>query len=532
MNGTNEDYFAPINILFQYFNNSKELTNFTNYNEALELEPINTVLNSKQYYGHKILWYIRLCLTGRKFPNNEEKMKPELYNKLIPDITYWLITEKVMKAFINFDPKDYFNILKNIFSLEMYYNKLVETAKNLDIKIQVTAQLLNEKYNISDIEPLTLIENIVNYCRDQNNKIKNYLYDFVIISSKLNNINKKLRTEAVNFILSNYGDVSNDKNNTELYAFINNIIDCIKNEEMFNNFDYSEFLDKIKFDIYDEVKFFLLNKTKQYQKCLELFIDPKSHINDKINKLFKWIHDTHKSLVNNEKGLNQFKGNIINNLKNIAEIDIEKFDIMVNEIFPEEKRMLLEKLLSKDQQISLKYIETLVKGINNKLNSDDGNDEIKRDIENVTFILYLHIKLLCQLKKYDEILEALQQNHLYPYEKCLQLCLDNKVYDSAIYLYQINGELSKAVEICLGRIDEEFKNFLSDIDKNKIQNIAEINEHYWPKIEKYLNRGIDVCEHNSQGNDDDIWFDILGKLFQFEKKLGIFPDFGSRENII
>ena len=520
MNGTNEDYFAPINIMFQYFNNSKELTNFTNYNEALELEPINTVLNSKQYYGHKILWYIRLCLTGRKFPNNEEKMKPELYNKLIPDITYWLITEKVMKAFINFDPKDYFNILKNIFSLEMYYNKLVETAKNLDIKIQVTAQLLNEKYNISDIEPLTLIENIVNYCRDQNNKIKNYLYDFVIISSKLNNINKKLRTEAVNFILSNYGDVSNDKNNTELYAFINNIIDCIKNEEMFNNFDYSEFLDKIKFDIYDEVKFFLLNKTKQYQKCLELFIDPKSHINDKINRLFKWIHDTHKSLVNNDKGLNQFKGNIINNLKNIAEIDIEKFDIMVNEIFPEEKRMLLEKLLSKDQQISLKYIETLVKGINNKLNSDDGNDEIKRDIENVTFILYLHIKLLCQLKKYDEILEALQQNHLYPYEKCLQLCLDNKVYDSAIYLYQINGELSKAVEICLGRIDEEFKKFLSDVDKNKIQNIAEINENYWPKIEKYLNRGIDVCEHNSQGNDDDIWFDILGKLFQFEKKLG------------
>jgi hypothetical protein len=69
----------------------------------LEIETINTtVLNSKQYCGHKILWYLRLCLTGRKFPNNEEKMKPELYKKLIPDITYWLITEEVMKVFIDF----------------------------------------------------------------------------------------------------------------------------------------------------------------------------------------------------------------------------------------------------------------------------------------------------------------------------------------------------------------------------------------------------------------------------------------------
>ena len=69
----------------------------------MDIETINTtVLNSKQSCGHKILWYLRLCLTGRKFPNNEEKMKPELYKKLIPDITYWLITEEVMKVFIDF----------------------------------------------------------------------------------------------------------------------------------------------------------------------------------------------------------------------------------------------------------------------------------------------------------------------------------------------------------------------------------------------------------------------------------------------
>ena len=518
MNGSYEDYFAPINIMFQYFNKANELPNFTTYNEALESEKMKTVLNSKQYYGHKILWYLRLCLTGRKFPNNEEKMKPELYNKLIPDITYWLITEKVMNVFINFDPKDYFNILKNIFSLEFFYNKLVESANNLDIKIAITAQLLNSKFNISDIEPLTLIENIINYCRDQNNEIKNYLYDFVITSSKLNNINKKLRTETVNYILSNYGDVAKDKNNEELKSFINNIITFIDND-MFNNFDYTNFIEKIKFDIYDEVKLYLLNKTKQYQKCLELYIEPNSYINDKKNRLFKWIHETHQDVLYNEKGLNQLKSNIMSNLKKIAHINIKNFDTMVKEIFPNDQKIVLEKLLSEDKEMCLKYIETLVKAINNDLNRDDDNDDIKRDNENISFILYLHIKLLCEMKKYDEILEALEKNDLYPYERCLDLCIKNKVYDSIIYLYQVNGDLSKAVNVCLDRIDEAFKNYLSDLDNNQITNLSEIKDNYWNKIEKYLKRGIKVCEHNSQDNDDDIWFDLLGKLFQFEKQL-------------
>ena len=517
MNGSNEDYFAPINIMFQYFNTANALTNFTTYNEALELEMIDTVLNSKQYYGHKLLWYLRLCLTGRKFPNNEEKMKPELYNKLIPDITYWLLTEKVMNAFLEFDPKDFFIILKNIFSLEVYYKKLVETAKNADKKIEVTAQLLNEYCNISDIEPITLIDFIVTFCRNKNNEIKNYLYDFVIISSKLNNINKKLRTEAVNFILSNYGDIVKDNNNTELYTFINNIIDFISNEEMFNTFDYSNFLDKIKFDIFDEVKLFLLNKTKQYNKCLQLFIDKNSNINDKINRLFEWIHETHKSLINNEKGLNQLKKDIINNLKNIADINIEKFDIMVKEIFPEETKRILENILLEDKKICLKYIEVLVKAINsNKENEDD----IKRDIENISFILTLHIQLLCEFGKKDEILKSLQKNHLYPYEQCLNLCIENNVFDSIIYLYQTNGELTKAMNICLGRIDEYFRNFISDIDKNKISNNSEIEENYLKKIEKYINKGIGVCEYNPQGNEDDIWFNLLGKLYQYEEKCG------------
>ena len=105
MNGNPEDYFAPVSLMFQHFTMANELSDFTNYHDALEFNSVKKVLNSKQYYGHKILWYFRLCLTGRKFPNTDELMKPELFNALIPDITYWLMTEKVMEAFLEFDPK-------------------------------------------------------------------------------------------------------------------------------------------------------------------------------------------------------------------------------------------------------------------------------------------------------------------------------------------------------------------------------------------------------------------------------------------
>ena len=522
MDGKDEDYFAPIRIMFQYFISAKDLFNFTTYNEALEIETINTVLNSRQYFGHKILWYLRLCLTGRKFPNNEEKMKPELYKKLIPDITYWLITEKVMNVFIDFDPKDYFNILKNIFSLNIYYKLLVERANDIDMKIAVTAQLLNDKFNISDIEPVTLIENIVNYCRDKSREIKIYLYDFVIASSKLNNINKSIRTEAVYFILGNYGDVITEHNNEELKLFIKNIIDFIKDDQMFNDFDYNNILEKIKFNIFDEVKLYLLNKLKQYKKCLELFIEKHSNIDNKIERLFNWIDDTYKTLLNNDKGKKKFKSDILDNLKEIADINIDSFENMVKEIFPDEKRKILDKLLSEDKEICLKYIEALVKTINSQLDNDEEIDKLKNDTENTSFILGYHIKLLCEFDKKDEILEALQKNHLYPYQECLNLCIDNHVYDAIIYLYQLNGELSMAVKICLDRIDEAFKQLLADIDKKKISNVSEIDENYWKKMEKYLKKGIEVCENNSKGNEDedDIWFSILNKLFDCEKKLG------------
>ena len=529
MSGENEDYFEPIKIMYQYFISSFELKDFVNYNQALKNNSLSEILQSKQYYGHKILWYIKLCLTGRKFPNNEEKMKPELFNKLIPDITYWLISERVMNSFINFDCKDYFSILQNIFSLEIYHKILEETAKEHNMKIQICAMLYSEKYQLSNIEPLSLIEYIFNLCKDKDDKIKLYLYIFLIISGKNSNIkiNKKLIEEAINFVLRKYGNLTEDNYNEEISLLTKSIIELIDNKYMFSDYDLDLIYENIHSDFFDEVGFYISNKIKKYHKCLELLIKPKTSINNRAERLFNWISNIYTSLTLDEKGMKEFKKELKNKLTEIANIDLIKFDEMIKEIFQGERKIVLETLVSKNRQLCLQYIELL-------LSKHFQNIEIDEEIDfnNQEFISYfsvLHIKLLCEFKKFDKVVKAVENKNLnYPFHETLKLCLENEIYDAMIYLYKINGESVNGVEQCVERLDDNFQTFINDIENNKVLNTQNVEDKYIYINRKYLNDGIQVCEHNSESVDDEIWFKLLNKLYEFDNVLN--EEFEKYEN--
>ena len=524
MNGSDEKYFEPINIMYDYFSfKAIEIPNFKNYNNALKENNIKLVLNSKQYYGHKILWYCKHCLTGRKFPDAEEKMKPDLFNKLICDIVYWLLSEKVMSSLLDFDSKDYFSIIKNIFSIKLYHSKLVESAKNTNLKITVITSL-NSMYHIDDIEPLSLIKYIVAFCQKKSDEVKLYLYDFVIYSFKENNIDKNLRIESVHFVLSNYVKIIKNINNQELSSLIKAIITLIDDESFYDS-DYNKLLQSINSEIFDEVKLFLLNKMKLYQKCLSLFLDEKSQITNKVNRLFAWIHNIFSSLTRISKINTDFKQYILSDITKIANLNIEKFELMVREVFPKEKKIVINKLAKEDKNILFNYISLLAKLIRSTAEENEKQENIEEqildeDADMIIYILTLHIKLLCENKKFDEILSVLQTCSLYPLEECLNLCLEHKAYDGAIYLLKTNGELSKAVDLVLERIENTVNELLNDIENNTndINNNEKVLENYLNKLTKFLNDGIEVCEHN-ETDVDDIWFNILDKLFFYETNL-------------
>ena len=518
MNGANEDYFEPINLMYQYFISSKELEGFINYNTSLEKYSLINILESKQYYGHKILWYIKLCLTERKFPNAEEKMDPKLYKELIPKIVYWLISEKVMNSFLSFDSKDYFSILQNIFSFEKYHKMLEESAKNQNMKIQTSAMLYNDKYQINDIEPVSLIEYVVNLCKDKNDKkIKLYAYIFVIHSSVINTIKKNMRLESINFILSNYDDIMKNENMGDISILIKNIINLLNDNYMFTDFEFESIYENINSDIFDEVSLFLLNKIKKYHKCLELFLKSNNKIESKKERIFKWISNVYQSLSYNEKGIREFKQDLKDKFSEIAEIDISKFEDMVKDIFIGEKKMILEKLSSQNKKVCLNYIEFLIPKFSRNLEKEE---EIEfKNVDFVSSFLIQHIKLLCEFKKFDEVIKALENKDVvYPFKECLKLCEENKIYDAMIYLYKINGEANNGLERCLERINNNFQNFVNDINDNKIKEV-EKDGKYIEINKKYLNMGIDVCEHNSESIDDNLWFKLLNKLYELENKL-------------
>ena len=79
MNGGGNDKFYPIEKMFENFIKAEYISKdkFINYQNAINVIPKEELIKSKQYLGHKLFWYINLCIEGNKFPKNEEKIKED-----------------------------------------------------------------------------------------------------------------------------------------------------------------------------------------------------------------------------------------------------------------------------------------------------------------------------------------------------------------------------------------------------------------------------------------------------------------------
>ena len=177
-NGKNEDYILPIEKMFEFFN-SKAISNKTvfdvennaiNYSKALNQNLLTEkdVRESKEYIGHKILWYIRLCLTKQKFPDNTIKIEKEQFEKLVPRITYWLLSPKVIDELLSFDSKNYIMIFKNIFTIIELKNIIVKAAKDEKYTTEIINMLSTSDIKIENIEPDSIMKYLIELCKKKN----------------------------------------------------------------------------------------------------------------------------------------------------------------------------------------------------------------------------------------------------------------------------------------------------------------------------------------------------------------------------
>ena len=520
MNGQNENYFAPLEKMFDFFYSkaisnkalfNKE-TNTIDYSSALtqELVTEKEVRESKEYNGHKILWYIKWCLTGKKFPDNSIKMDKNLFENLVPKITYWLLTPKVIDEFLRFDPKNYFVIYKNIFFINDLKKQIINAAKDYKYSFEVKGMLSSSDIKIDNIEPGSLIKYMVDWCKKMNQtKIYFYLYDFIIyILSTDIVIGKEFKKEAICYTLKNYKIIVKDKNNKEIKLMIENLINFIEQEKSFNESDYEQLLESIVDNEFNELKLFLLDKLNRFNDCLKLYLSKDLNIEDKEKRTFNWLKEKANTLKEGSDKYKKLIKTIEDHIMELASTSISQFFELSRIVFYQSYGRLVERL-KEDKNIQLSYIKYFIKYI---ITGGEFNEDSRDEFNDVKYILDRHISLLCELGQHDKIIPALKECSFYPLDSCLSYCENVKAYEPCLYLYLKEGAFDKAFKLATSKLDNVFNNIIKSIDEEKDYEDL-LNDFY-----KYLNDVKNICENNNM-QLEDLWFKILDIFYKYEEKV-------------
>jgi hypothetical protein len=92
-NRAEPDYFEPVVFIYNKYKSSAEIPDFVSYQKLLKskkLSSMEEIKSSKQYLGHKLLWYIEKTLDGKKYPEFTKDADKEKNLKAIRKMAYWL----------------------------------------------------------------------------------------------------------------------------------------------------------------------------------------------------------------------------------------------------------------------------------------------------------------------------------------------------------------------------------------------------------------------------------------------------------
>ena len=552
--GGKVDYFKPISFIYDKFIKAEKLDNFINYEDSVKNKKIsiNKIKLTKQYIGHKLLWYIEQTLNKKKFPSFIENIEDRYYCKATSEITYWILNNEVLQNLLYFDSTSFFSIISFIFGNkdEKKGDNIIETLEenNEDPKKKEAAFKLlkteeNNTYTSENIAPKDLVEYFIErvnnfISKDEKNIINLYLNIFIVTIGKRIHIEKKLKKDAVKFIIQKYYNYDNNK--FDIQNVTNSLLEILEDNEFDPN-DYKEILNSMTKHSFDDVRLLIYKKSKNYKECLELFLDEKSQLLNKKEDIFQFINMTLYNLSNsNEKNRNEpldnFKKIILNNLDLIGAKNIENFEIMISTWFADEKKKVLESLKN-NQDIQLKYVELLVKKLIKSKNGDEDIDfsEMKEDEQKyIKNFLILHIKLLCIKKESDKVLKYLKLCDLYPIDECLETCQTYEVTDGLVFLYKKLGSIDKALDVCLELIQKLYNSIKENLNSNNFQenkyivekgefvkaledaiNILVENEK---TLSPYMNLSLDTSNENSENIDvkeqHKLWSHLLDNIYK------------------
>ena len=540
MNGENNNKFYPIEKIFELFKKAELMTKdkFINYQNAINVIPKEDLIKSKQYLGHKLFWYIDLCIEGNKFPKSDEKIKEEDRINLVKKIFLWLLKNKVMDELILFDSFSYFLILTKILGEEKNCNIIKEIEYDKESFDDITLK----GTSITNSGIGTFIEIIFDKSLSFNKiYIKDDLYEFIYKVSLINeNIDEEHLFKACLHIL-NYNKnkeiiKSNNEDDffeahSELFRGENYLKK--KSEEVIYMIDlYKEknkkeenlrtLLDNCLDEEFIEIKLHLLKLLGKNLECLDNYLNNEK-IEKRAEKTFHFIQNILKEYKdeNSTEKIENFKQEIIQRIKQLAKLRSESLIELVNDWFDYNHFLILEKLENYDD-IKLTYVENLLNKYKNRANMiEDDKSEFYLNLLNT------HIDLLCKLKYYNKILPCLKNNQLYPVDYCLKKCLEAKVTDASIYLYQSTGNDQDALNLAITELKDILKKMMDNSESNDIEEYNKLIEEH----NKVIGECINICENsgksmeNIEDNDkknkenEKMWFSVLQIFYEYIDKI-------------
>ena len=377
-NPEEEDYYKPLLLMSSNFERKSLNVNYAIFITMHDKKLYNDdMLSSKQYFGHKILWYSDLCLSGYKYPENE-KMDPKKHEDIIKKIYLFLLAQA--DNLIPFDSFSFFEIYTRFFVEEQLYEKIcnLHYKKNEDF-IETINLFLTKKKLIPSVLIEYLCEKCYNYL--ENFFILKDLYDFLGEICKTRpeiQISKSILIDGIEY-LARYS-FQKHEHLQDPFSCHHQTISSFQEEDKKTERTISDILQYLKpnltkediekFDTMYELssinlaKIFLMNLEKNYIESFEFQLKKLKEENgtkEKIRELFEWINTTFLSLRQKEEDeeFDNLKSHILDKLPELSELSWEDVTGLVDNWYSDEISQVILKM-GASSTLQLKYLQTFI----------------------------------------------------------------------------------------------------------------------------------------------------------------------------
>ena len=567
MNTTSSDgrpnYFRPIDMMIAFFsskNDSPQYSDFINskneefYNEA--------IISSRQYFGHRLLWYCNYCCKKQIYPHGT-LMEDKYYNEIVCQIYLRMVSDPIASMLLEFDSFSYFQIFEN-FYLDKDLSNIIHTVIQTNSFFIEFKEKIGIFDDLSEITPANMLKSLINKCLviENNFYVLLDLYTFLYkyYTSSIENkiqLDDQVYIGAMKYYLNLAHEKNTPKGNLDTFKchsdnFMHNQGEIQSEEKLaifflklITNLPDSEveYLINISVDnnyLNYQMELFTitLNGRKMFETKQKLFDKETDKSPEWKNKmLFNWILDTLKELYNKRKtsnAYNDLKQIILENLVALSKQNFTEVLQLVREYFEGQINDIIN-ALNKDPPLQFEVLKRLLH-LNenpNDLSAMDkliqGNDAVRKydkndnsEIEKDKVYLQL-IKLSCELGEKDSLLNILKSRPSLCTNEVYEILNKNNVYDCAIYVCGFLGRNEQGIDL----VQEIVYQLYEKITKNiKSDNFHEKKHNfYMNKFKLYISLGIGLClELAEHRNVNEEWLILLTCLYELRTKFQKFKD--------